>query len=141
MISAASAFQTAIVAVLRGNAAVTAIVSDRIYASSRDSSGPLEAITLGPSDSVPFHRREQKGSTIFLQIDCWAQADESGRTHMKRVRVLAEKVSAALHLSKPSIAGWVLSSAIKVDGVRDLEDPDGVTAHAIVFIRADLGPA
>ncbi len=141
MISAASVLQTAVVAILRGNAAVTALVGTRIYASSRNNSGPLDAITLGPSDSVPFYRREFKGSSTTLQIDCWAQAGENARDHMKRARVLAEKVSAALHLAKPPISGWTWFSAIEVTGDRALEDPDGVTGHVAISIRADLGPA
>jgi hypothetical protein len=141
MISAASVLQTAVIAVLRDDAAVTALVGSRIYASSRDNSGTLDAITLGPSDSVPFHRRELKGSSTTLQIDCWAQANDTGRTHMKRARDLAEKVSAALHLEKPTISGWHWFSPIEVTGDRAFEDPDGVTAHVAISIRADLGPA
>lgn len=140
MISAASVLQTAVVALLRDDAAVVALVDARIYASARDNSGPLEAITLGPSDSVPFHRRELKGSSVTLQVDCWAQAGENARDHMKRVRDLQAAVSEALHLAEPVITGWHLYAPIEVTGARDFEDPDGVTAHGIITIRADLAP-
>lgn len=140
MIDPASALQTAVIALLRGSAAVTALAGMRVFASARDWTGPEAAVTLGPSDCVPFHRRELSASTTTLQIDCWAQANSSGRSHMKRMRELKAAVSAALHLSEPAISGWRLYSAIEVIGSRDFEDPDGVSAHGVITIRADLGP-
>ncbi len=140
MIDASSVLQTAVIGVLRGDVGVSALTGPRIYASSRDNTGPLEAVTLGPSDSVPFYRREKKGSSTTLQVDCWAQATDDARDHMKRMRALKAAVSAALHLAKPPISGWHWFSAIEVESARDFEDPDGVTARGVVTIRAKLGP-
>lgn len=140
MIDAASVLQTAVIGLLRANTAVTALAGTRIYASSRDYSGTDPAVTLGPSDSVPFHRIELSGSATTLQVDCWAQAGEAGRDHMKRTRELKAAVSAALHLQKPAVSGWHWFSAIEVVGGRDFEDPDGATAHGVITIRADLAP-
>lgn len=140
MIDASSAVQTTAVALLRADAAVAAIVGQRIYASPPDN-GPMPMISLGPSDAVKFHRADRQGSSTTLQIDCWAQAGEDARDQMKVCRDLVHAVTAALDLKQPTIAGWHLFGRLVIDNTRFFSDPDGVTAHGVITLRAEMAPA
>lgn len=141
MIDASSALQTAVIALLRADTAVTAIVGDRIYASAPDNTLTAPHITLGPSDAVRFFRADRRGSSNVVQVDCWVQAGTDARDQMKRCRDLVAAACGALDMKKPAVAGWHLFGAFIADSTRVLSDPDGVTAHGVITLRAEMAPA
>lgn len=140
MIAGSLAVRSAVIALLRGAAPVTAIVGQRIYASAPDKR-PEPLVTLGPSQELGFGRAEDGGTSVWLQVDCWAQARKEASDQIAVCGALLGAVSGALNLSKPTISGWRLFGQIIVKRTQLISEPDGVSAHGFVTIRADLAPA
>lgn len=138
MIDGSHALQSAIVAALRADGGVTGLVGARIV----DRPKPNETmpyISIGPSDTIPFHRMEQRGCTVTMQLDIWAASNNVGTKQMVSARQVAAAVTAALFGSRFTVAGWKIHQLWPVTS-RVMADPDGVTSHGILTIQADMQP-
>tara|TARA_R110002049_G_scaffold23545_10_gene83650 strand:- start:39442 stop:39852 length:411 start_codon:yes stop_codon:yes gene_type:complete len=117
---------------LVADAAVHAIVADRIY-DGRPSTGSYPCITFGPSDYVPDNLECFSSREETIQIDCWSD-DQARLNPCKR---LADAVKKSLHLYEGAMVTHHLV-VMKVGFVRVFLDRDGIKAHGVVSVTASI---
>lgn len=107
--------QGAIIARLKANAAVTALVGNRI-ADIPQSTWAKPYISIGPSNYVAELIDCIDGGEIMMQIDCWSES-----TTMKEIRDIADAVRRALRNWEPSLAtnAIVTFDPWRTDFIRD----------------------
>lgn len=88
-------------------------------------------ISFGPSDIVPEDDDCISARTETLQIDLWSVAQDGKR----EVKTLADLVKTALHRFDGTIDPGALVE-LDVVQMRILDDPDGITLHGVVVLRA-----
>jgi hypothetical protein len=76
------------------------------------------------------------GVEVFLDIHVWSRA-----VGMVECRSLAGRVRAALHDTRPVLEGAWRTVDLRHRDTRFIADPDGITSHAVVTIRALIDPA
>lgn len=135
--SASEELQDLIEATLRADAAVGAIVGDRIY----DQAPPLDRrtfpdVTFGPSDYVPENLECLSAREETLQLDCWTR--DHGR--LASCRALTDAVKVALHNADLTLSTNALV-LIQIEQVRVFRDPDGLTGHGVVQVTASVEEA
>ncbi|MDI3335868.1 DUF3168 domain-containing protein [Defluviimonas aestuarii] len=128
--SESNALQAMIVTCLKADAAVAAIVGQKVYDKPAATvSAPY--LSIGPSDYVPEDADCIDGRTETVQIDCWSEAQDGKR----EVKALADAVKKALHGYAGTLTiGALVSLEAKL--VRVLDDPDGITLHGVVQVEA-----
>ena len=122
--------QKAILDALLANAAVAAIVGARVH----DGLTPdavYPCITFGPTQVMPEDMDCIAGREEVIQIDCWTR--DGPRLHP--AKALADAVKAALHLAALPMATHALAD-LRVEGMRVMMDPDGLTGHGVVTLLA-----
>jgi hypothetical protein len=127
------ALQKAIVAALKADPAVVAVVGDRIY-DNPPTNPPFPYITIGPDDTLPDRANCYFGDDVTLQIDAWSRSP--GFQEVKRA---ADAVRDALEDAPLTLDGFRLVD-ITLDAVRTLRDPDGLTSHAAITFKALTEP-
>lgn len=132
MASVSLELQTAIYDALIGDDAVSALVGDRVYDGS-PSTRAFPCITFGPTDNTWVDLECISASTETIQLDVWSR--DQGR--MGPCKEVCDTVRKALHLAALELDVNALVR-IRVDGVRVFQDSDGVTAHGVVTVEADL---
>lgn len=135
MMDASYELQIAIVSALKSDAAVRALVGDRVYDDvPRSVDGKVTArfpfISFGPEQTLPDGYDCQDGSEITIQLDAWSRA-----VGFPEVKKIAAAVRKALHDADLAVEENALVS-IEFDGRRVLRDPDGKTSHAVITFRA-----
>ena len=107
--------QGAIIARLKANAAVTALVGNRI-ADIPQSTWAKPYISIGPSNYVAELIDCIDGGEIMIQIDCWSES-----TTMKEIRDIADAVRRALRNWEPDLAtnAIVTFDLWRTDFIRD----------------------
>lgn len=133
-VSASEELQSLIYATLTADADVSAIVGGRVK-DGRPTEYPC--ITFGPSDYVPDDAECITGREETVQLDCWVR-DSSAR--MWPVKALTDAVKDALHDAELTLTDNALCF-IRVDSVRAMMDPDGLTAHGVVMVTATIEEA
>lgn len=131
--SASRAFQKAIVALLRADAGVGALVGDRIY------DGPPAAATfpyvsIGPSDFVAFDAELLTAREETIQLDVWDRSNGQKNT----CRAIVDAIHSALHRVEMALDDPYAAALVTVGVVRVLDDPDGVTAHGILPVTGHI---
>jgi hypothetical protein len=135
-LSAGLALQKMIVARLKADAAVAALVAARIH----------DAVPQGVTfPFIEFSSAQENDESaacmneaveVFLDLHVWTRPD-GGPSSVQALRI-AEAVKASLHNPEPLpdlTGGWALS-LIERRSVRTLGDPDGKTARAVITLRA-----
>ncbi|MBF9042956.1 DUF3168 domain-containing protein [Rhodobacterales bacterium HKCCE4037] len=130
--SAADDLQKAIYDHLVADAAIHALVEDRIY-DRMPSDGDYPCITFGPSQTVPEDMDCITARIETLQLDCWTQSQ--GR--LGPARVLADAVKTSLHNRALDLATHALAR-LSVEQMRVFGDRDAVTAHGVVVLEAEI---
>lgn len=132
MASVSSELQIAIYDALRADADVSSIVDDRIY-DGVPSDRKFPYVSFGPSDSVNDHLEGVDATTETMQLDVWSR--DQGR--LRPCKDLCDAVRVALDLAELDL---VVNAAVvvRVQGVRVFLDADGMTAHGVVTVEADL---
>lgn len=87
-------------------------------------------ISFGPSDYVDDGGDCIDGFLHTLQIDIWSR--EVGYPKCKQI---ADLVRRALHLKDVELAEGYMP-VMRVDSVRFMRDPDGLTSHGVVTVSA-----
>jgi hypothetical protein len=129
MASPASELQRALYAALTGNAGVAALCGRRVY--DRVPEKPVfPYVSFGASQSVNADADCIAAGEHFLQIDVWSR--KPGRLEAKD---LTHAVKLALHGAGIELASHALA-LIEVEGERHFTDPDGLTTHGVVNLRA-----
>lgn len=126
-------FQDAVLAALNADAAVAALVGARIYDAPPAAGRVFPYLSFGPSDFVRDDMDCVEYRLEALQIDCWARAE--GR--LWPGRELVDAVVACLHGAELDLATHALAKLL-VSSARVMGDPDGVTAHGVVLLEAEI---
>lgn len=132
MASSSVEFQQAVFALLKADAAVAAAVGTRIY-DGAPASAAYPYITFGPSNSVPDDANCVNGVTETLQIDVWA----SDQAKVWPCKEIVAAVRRALHEADISLTMHACGTC-RVVLAQVMMDPDGITAHGVVQVSADL---
>ena len=127
--------QTLIYSCLVADPRVHALVGNRIY-DRMPADVDYPCVTFGPSDYSPEDMEGIKGRYETQQIDCWAM--NHGR--LRPAKEIADAVKTALHEYEAD-AGDSALITMNVDAVRVMRDADGITAHGIVTVTANLEEA
>lgn len=133
--SVSAELQKAIYDALIADAGVGALVGDRIY-DGAPSGQVFPCITFGPTDSRPDDMDCIAGRSETVQLDVWSR--EHGR--MRPCKEICDAVKDALHLAGLSLTVNALV-LIRVEGVRVFLDRDGITAHGVLTVEAELEEA
>jgi hypothetical protein len=133
--SASTALQDAVIAALRADPGVTAIVGQRSYdVPPADPVYPF--ISLGPADMLTGRQDGYRSWVETFQVDCWTE-DQRRRQPVKALR---DAVIDALDQADLDLQSYGLSSLDLVLS-RVMDDPDGITKHAVLQFTAQVtGP-
>ena len=130
--SVSAELQTLIYNTLIADAAVQGLISDRVYDGQPDAAN-YPCVTFGPSDTVPENLAGVDASTEVIQLDVWDRSN--GR--LRPCKEIMNAVRDALHLADLILSVNALVH-IEVTGQRVFRDSDGLTAHGIVTVSAEL---
>lgn len=130
--SVSAELQQLIYDTLVADAAVGSLIGDRIY-DGAPSGREFPCITFGPTDSVPDYMECITARTETVQLDVWSR--DQGR--MRPCKEIMDAVKDALHLVDIELAVNALV-VIRVVGQRVFMDRDGITAHGVVTVSAEL---
>lgn len=131
MASASRELQKTIYNALVADAAVGALVGNRIY-DRMPSDGEYPCITFGPADEITDDADCIDGEEHSAQIDVWSR--DQGRMGPCKDIVAAAKT--ALHDANLTIADPFALVFIRVVGTRVFSDSDGITSHGVVTVQA-----
>lgn len=121
--------QGAIVQALKGDAAVTALVGQRVYDIVPDSP-QFPYLSFGPSDVLEEDYDCISGQDISIQLDAWSRS--VGFPEVKRIR---DAVRVALHDADLQLA---VNALVMIEHRHSIatRDPDGLTSHVIMDFTA-----
>ena len=92
-------------------------------------------VSLGPFDALTEEADEYEGSDTTIQIDAWSRTPGS-----VEIKQIGRQIRETLHEAALSLDENQRLVAMTVDQVRYTRDPDGLTHHAIVTVRARTEP-
>lgn len=122
--------QGAIVAKLKADAAVTALIAGRVV-DRVDPGLPKPYVVVGDDQVISAHADCLDGSTeVFATLHAW-----SGLPGKRECKQVAGAVVAALNQKPMTVNGYRLVS-IEHDSTAHLLDPDGVTSHSVIVFHA-----
>ena len=134
MIDASLPVQKAIRARLIADAAVNGLVAGRIY-----DGVPLNAtkpyLSFGPFQVLPEDADCSDGVSIFVTLDGWTAGPDSVVT--KR---LGAAVAASLAWAEMTLDEGQRLVICSIEQLNYLREPDGLTGHAVVTVRAQTEP-
>lgn len=123
--------QTLIYQTLVADDGVRALVSDRIYDGSPKGAA-FPNITFGPSQELEDDEADIDGEEHFFQIDVW----DRSKSRKRGAKIITDAVKVALHRVEVSLPDPYALALIEVTQKRVFIDPDGLTAHGVVMVRA-----
>jgi hypothetical protein len=126
--------QRALRAQLLASPAVTALVGQRIY-DQPPITPQFPYITLGETDVQVQRASFYDGSDVSMSFHAWSRAN--GYPESKRI---AAAIRASLHEAPITLAGLERLVDIEVQSNRAFRDPDGLTSHAVITVRALTEP-
>lgn len=127
--------QVAIVAALKGNSELSALIAGRVYdhvprdPTTKRVTAAFPYVSLGAEQDIPEFYDCIDAAEIVLQIDAWSR--DPGFREVKRV---ADRVKKALHDAPITLADNALVY-LAYDGRRIFRDPDGLTSQAAISFR------
>lgn len=121
--------QGAIVARLKADAAVSALIAGRVY-DAVPSNPTFPYVSFGPSDELSDDADCITGFDIAMQIDCWSRA-----VGFPEARRISDAVRAALVATDLPITANALVYFTHRQ-TRLFRDPDGLTSHAAISFEA-----
>ncbi|MBO9194329.1 DUF3168 domain-containing protein [Rhizobium sp. 16-449-1b] len=131
MASAELELQGAIVARLKADAALTALVGGRVY-DQPPSPATYPYVTIGEAQTLRDDATCISGSKVYLTLHGWSTA--VGYPEAKRI---AEAVAESLHLAPLALPTNHLISLMHRQ-TRTLRDVDGLTSHAVIDFVASV---
>ncbi len=134
MTHASFALQKAVVAKLIADAAVGALIGDRIYdAPPRDVAFPY--LTVGQTSLADWSTGTEAGAEHQLVLHAWSR--ERGK---KQCYAIMDAVEATLHEAALTLEGHALIN-LRFEFAETRRDPDGITYHGVMRFRAVTEPA
>jgi hypothetical protein len=128
------ALQKAIVARLKADAGVNAIVAGRIY-DAVPGNAVKPYVSFGPFQLLPEHGDCLDGGEAFVTLDGWAAGPDT-----VQVKQLGTAVAKALDLAELTLDAQHLVE-MSIEQTQYMRDPDGITAHAVITVHAWTEPA
>ncbi|MDX0654226.1 DUF3168 domain-containing protein [Sinorhizobium medicae] len=123
--------QVAIVARLKADAALTALISGRVY-DQPPSPVTFPYVTIGEAQFLRDDATCISGGEVYLTMHGWSQA-----VGFPEVRRVADAMANSLHLAPLTLATNRLIS-IRHRQTRVFRDPDGLTSHAVIDFVANV---
>ena len=131
--SSADAFQQLVEETLLANAAVVALVNNRVYETAPPKAARVYPdVTFGPADTNDEDADCIDGVEHILQLDVWAR--DFGRLSL--AKRIADAIRKALHRADLALPDPYALALIEVASIRAFQDPDGLTAHAVISVRS-----
>lgn len=126
--------QGAIVAALKADVALAALVNARVYDQAPAPVPPATTVTfpyvtVGDGSMIPELGEQTDASDTTTQVDAWSRAP--GYPEVKRI---AKAIIAALHDADLNVANHQ-NVSILVQTVNYFRDPDGLTRHAAITFQ------
>ena len=128
------ALQKAIVAALKADAGVNAIVAGRIY-DAVPGSAVKPYISFGAFQLLPEHGDCLDGGEAFVTLDAWAAGPDT-----VQVKQLGTAVARALDMAPITLASPQRLVEMSIEQTQYMRDPDGLTAHGIITVHAYTEP-
>ncbi|MGQ3213006.1 MAG: DUF3168 domain-containing protein [Shinella sp.] len=92
----------------------------------------LGYVTLGEAQFIRDDATCIEGGDVYLTMHAWSR-----KVGFPAVKAIAFAVSESLHMAPLALASWRLVS-IMHRGTRVFRDPDGLTSHAVIELRAKV---
>jgi hypothetical protein len=125
----ALALQKAVYAALAADAAVGALIADRIYdAPPRDATFPY--LSFGAASLADWSTGSEDGAEHRFMLSAWSR--EAGKSESYRV---LEAAKTALHGTNLALDGHALVN-LRFETGAVARDPDGITWHGVMRFRA-----
>ena len=122
--------QGLIITRLKADAAVIALVGNRVY-DSVPQGAPFPYISYGPSNVIEEDATCINGATHYLQVDGWSRAPGFPE---------AKKIAGAVRDCLHDVEGLTLTDNALVMlehyQTQIMRDPDGLTSHAVITLQA-----
>jgi hypothetical protein len=126
--------QKAIVAALKADAAVTAIINGRIY-DAVPGGATKPYVSFGPFQLLPEHGDCLYGGEAFVTLDAWAAGPDT-----VQVKQLGTAIARALDLAPIVLDAPQRLVEMSVEQTQYMRDPDGITAHGVITVHAFTEP-
>lgn len=126
--------QKAIKAKLTATAAVTTVAIGGVN-NTPSPTTPKPYVSFGPFDVLTEDAQEYEGSDTTLQIDGWANGPEDAT-----IKRLGRAIRTALHKAALTLDEDQRLVSLDVETLRYLREPDGITQHVAVSVRARTEP-
>ncbi|MCR6498414.1 DUF3168 domain-containing protein [Shinella sp. CPCC 101442] len=92
----------------------------------------LGYVTLGETQFIRDDATCIEGGDVYLTMHAWSR-----KVGFPAVKEIASAVSGSLHMAPLVLASWHLVF-IMHQGTRSFRDPDGLTSHAVIELRAKV---
>ena len=125
--------QKALVAVLKADAGVNAIISGRIY-DAVPGGAVKPYLSFGPFQMLPEHGSCLDGGEAIVTLDGWASGPDT-----VQVKQLGAAIAKALDRKTLELDGQRLIE-LAIEQTQYMRDPDGLTAHAVITVHAWTEP-
>jgi Protein of unknown function (DUF3168) len=126
--------QKAIVARLKADAGVNAIVAGRIY-DAVPGGAAKPYVSFGPFQLLPEHGDCLDGGEAIVTLDGWAVGPDTVQVKQLGTAVAKALDRAALVLDAPQRL-----VEMTIEQTQYLRDPDGITAHAVITVHTWTEP-
>lgn len=131
--SASAALQKAVIAALREDIGVVALVGLRSY--DVPPTAPVYPfISLGPVTVQTERRDGFRSRTEVIQVDAWTE-DQRRR---QPIKALADAVIDALDQADLDLDGGFALGRMDLVLARIMDDPDGITKHAVLQFECEV---
>lgn len=127
--------QVAIIACLKADAVVSALIGGRIYDRVPQGVG-LPYISFGPTQDVPEPADGLDLSELFVQLSIWS--DDPGFAEARRIAKAVIKALAHAFAGGDLVLTDNALAYLECDGRRHLRDADGLTSHVALTLRAGI---
>ncbi len=121
--------QGAVVAALKGNATLAALIGDRVF-DNVPTDAPYPYVSLGASWETPDDAECIDGMDVGFRIDVWSRA-----IGFAEARRIGDVVRRALHNADLSLSENALVM-IQHERTDVMRDPDGLTSHVAIEFSA-----
>lgn len=131
--SAAAELQKALYEALVADVGVSALVDGRVYDNvPEDAEFPY--ISFGPTDEIDEEEAVAQQEEHFVQIDVWDRSN----ARLAPAKRVSDAVKVALHRAELALPAPYVVSNLSIPQKRVFLDRDGVTAHAVLSVRAEI---
>jgi hypothetical protein len=131
------ALQKALRARLAATAEVTALVATTSILDRNERPVPVPSIILGETqlldEETSMARAHQR---VFHTVHVWRREEAT-----EGVKAICWAVRRAVHAGRLTLEGGFFCADLRVQDIRVMRDPDGVTAHGVVTVNALIAGA